>query len=73
MSVSEVALPWGPEFRDPSPFHMSHYVREFVSDLVASRFTDMRESDQASTVSDRHNVSGDTGVGEWVKYWSDCG
>lgn len=72
MSVSRPALSQGPEFCDPPPIPVSRYVREYASYSDPLRLTDMRASNLAMTIPDRHNALCDTEVRTWVKRWLHC-
>lgn len=67
MSIPNSASSRGPEFHDPPLFPVSCDVWECAFYLDVSRFTEMRASDPALTLCDRHNVLLDSDVGSLVK------
>lgn len=73
MSVPKPASPTGPDFCDPPPFPVSCYVQKHSYYLDASRFTEMRATDCALAVRDRHKMLRDTDVEAGVRLLLFCG
>lgn len=72
MSVPKPAPSRGSEFGDPLQFPVSCYVQEFAPYTDASRFTDMRASDNEMPIRHYLNVLRDTDVGACCKSWLHC-